>query len=93
MATFVITAHHAQLSSSGGFQVIFHLTGKADPFPKRTIEAKTTAEALAALEAYKGEAALTGLPMAISIHLKAGRSPPGFKAATNGASYYHRLNI
>lgn len=93
MATIILSTYHAKLSETGYLQVIFHLTGKPDPFPKRMVEVKNTAEAIAALEAYKTEAAATGVPMVASMRLKDGdRSPNGFKAASREPPY-HRLNL
>ena len=93
MAKFEFKAYHAQPSGSGSFSVIFHLTGKPAPFPPRVIDAKTTAEALAAFEVYKQEAGATGQPMALTMNVREGRAPNGFKAATSGHSHYHRVNV
>ena len=93
MATIVFQAHHARPSGGGRFSVVFHLTGEPDPFPRREFETTKTAEALAAFEEYKKEAAASGLPIAATIRVKNGsRAPNGFNDASRNP-YYHGLNI
>lgn len=91
-ATIQLSALPAKASNYGGVSVIFDLTGKPAPVPPRLVTVKTTAEALAALEEYKAEAQATGLPLAVSMRLKEGRAPNGFKAATDKL-FYHRINV
>lgn len=94
MAIFKLSASPAKPSYAGGFSVIFDLTGGPDPFPHREVEAKSTAGALAALEAYKAEAAEAGLALAVCIRLKDGsRAPNGWKAAKAAMPFYHRINV
>lgn len=54
----------------------------SEPFPPKVVNVRTTADAVAALEAYRAEAAATGLAMYVSMSLRCGRTPNGFKAAT-----------
>lgn len=91
MATIVLSTYPAQRSSDGGLQVIFG--GGPVPFPAREIEAKRTADALAALDVYKADAAAAGVPLVATIGVKRGsRAPAGFKAATE-RPYYHPVNV
>lgn len=94
MATLILQTYPATLSESGPLQVIFALDGRPDPFPRRLVEIKRTADAIAALEAYKAEAAGAGVPCVVSMRLKddGSRSPAGFKAASRTPPY-HRVNI
>jgi len=93
MATLQLSADYAEPRGDGvNFAVIFHLTGKPDPLPRKLVEVKTTAEALAAFDAYKAEAKATGLPIAVSMKIKDGRAPNGFKKATAGR-FFHGVNI
>lgn len=94
MAMIQFDANPAQPTRDGHFQVVFHLDGRGDPFPRRVVEVKTTAEALAALDAYKADAAATGLPMAVTMRVaKTSRAPNGFKKATEAMPFYHRVNV
>lgn len=94
MAIFTLSADPAKPSSAGGFSVVFDLTGKPDPFPRREVEAKTAAEAIAALDQYKTEAEATGQPLAVCIRLKDGsRAPNGWKAVKATMPFYHRINV
>lgn len=95
MTTIILRAEHAQPNDRGdSFSVIYHLTDKPAPFPKREVEVRTTAEAVAALEAYKAEVTATGTPAAVCMRVKDGqRSPNGFKAATSGHRFYHPVNV
>lgn len=79
MAIIELRAYAAQPSIGGCFSVSLNLGNKPDPFPKREIEARTTAAAVSAFDAYKQEAAATGKPMALSMRLKSGRAPSGFR--------------
>ena len=93
MATIILEAHPAKPTRDGHFSVVFHLDGRPDPIPRRLIDVKTTADALAALESFKADAAATGLPLAVTMRLKDGsRAPNGFKAAT-AKTFYHRINV
>jgi hypothetical protein len=91
MATMLFQTSPAEATRDGWFQVVFHLDGRPDPFPKRLVEVKTTPQALAAFEQYKADAAATGLPMAACMRVKAGRAPNGFKTATK--QFYYRVNV
>jgi hypothetical protein len=86
MAKFRLEAFEAQ-PYEGGFSVAYRLDGQR-PFQMRDIEARNTAEALAALEAYKAEAAALGKPLACSITLcpRNQRAPAGFRTARTFAS-------
>lgn len=93
MATLILQSHPATLSESGSLQVIFSLCGDPDPLPRRLVEIKRTADAIAALKAYKVDATATGLPCVVSMRLKDGdRAPNGFKAASREPTF-HRVNI
>jgi len=64
------------------------MLGGTPPFPDRTADIRNTAQALAARDAYAKEAEATGLPLAISMHLKRGeRAPAGFRQAERGWKY------
>jgi hypothetical protein len=94
MATFRMSAEPAKPSNYGGFTVVMDLTGKPDPFPRREVEAKSVTEALEAFDAYKAEAAATGLALAVCIRLKDGsRAPNGWKAAKAAMPFYHPINV
>jgi hypothetical protein len=83
MATIVFHSYTARMS--GPFVQIDLGLGSEPPFASRQIVAKNVAEITTAFEAYKADAAATGLAMALSIRLKDGRKPNGFdalKAAT-----------
>lgn len=93
MADIILQAYPAKPSFDGGFQVVMHLDGRPAPLPRRVVSVKTTPEALAALDAFKAEAAATGEPMAVCMRLKDGsRAPNGFKAAT-AKIFFHRVNV
>ncbi len=95
MATIKLCAHHAQPreSGNGAFAVIFHLTGKPDPFPSRKVDVRTTAEALAAFDAFERDAkAASAAPMALCMRIVEGRTPNGFKAAT-ARQFYRGVNV
>ena len=92
MATIRIQAYDARPSYAGGFSVVMDLTGKPAPVPARTVDVRTTGEALAALTAFKAECAATGLPLAVCMTLTDGRAPNGFKAASRNP-FYHRINV
>lgn len=87
MPKFILETFEARPHREGrGFAVAFRLDGKV-PFPRREIEARNTAEAMAALEAYKTEAAALGVPLACSIRLASGqRAPAGFRSARTSSS-------
>lgn len=88
-----LEAYEAIPSSGGRFSVLFNLSGKTPPLAPREVEVKNTADALAALDAYKKEAAATGLPLAVALRVAKGyRAPAGFKAATANSGY-HGVNI
>lgn len=91
MALFNLEAHRASHINGPRFSVVFDLTGKPAPFPARQVEAKTPADAFAALDTYKAEAALdVAVPVAISIRLARGqRAPRGWNAAFDAAPRYH----
>jgi hypothetical protein len=60
-----------------GYTVIMDFS---EPFPTRNVEAKTTADALAHLDAYAKDAEATGLSLMCSIRLMRGeRAPSGFR--------------
>jgi hypothetical protein len=76
MATFRLTTMKSW-KTEHGFTMIMDFS---EPFPTRTVEAKTTAEALAHLDAYAKEAEATGLSLMCSINLKRReRAPSGFR--------------
>lgn len=94
MAKFNLSTNHAANVNGNRFSVVFHLTGKPDPFPQRQIEARKPADALAELEAYKAEvAAAVGEPVAVSLRLAKGeRAPNGWKAAEKASPFYHLVH-
>lgn len=53
------------------------------PFPSRTVDVRTLADALHAREAYRVDAEASGKPLALTMRLIDGRAPNGFKAAAN----------
>lgn len=85
MPRFILTAYRAERQVIDGiayYSTRFEIGGAADPFPARSMEARNTAEAMAAFAAYKAEAAGTGLLLACSIKLAKGeRAPAGFRQA------------
>jgi hypothetical protein len=71
-----------------GYTVIMDFS---EPFPTRNVEAKTTADALAQLDAYAQEAEATGLSLLCTIALRRGeRAPSGFRKADTQRFVNHR---
>lgn len=82
MATFRLSCVPAKPSGYGGWSLVYDLTGKPDPMPRRVVEARTAAEAIAHLDAYKAEAAaMVSETVAVSIRVIAGRAPNGWNKA------------
>lgn len=80
MATLILKTNKAE-ASDGFHSIIFDF--QEPPFPKRELEIKTTAEAIAARDAYVKEAAATGKSMVVWMTIaKKDRSPNGFKQAS-----------
>ncbi len=88
----IISSSHAKPNGIGGFSVLMHLDGRADPLPNRIIETSKTADAIAARDAMIAEAKAAGIPCAISMRLMEGRAPNGFKAQAL-SPFYTPVNI
>lgn len=66
--------------SENGFKsVIYDLTGAAPVFPPRSVECRTWRECEAAFDAYTHDAAELGKCMALTMRVKEGRTPSGFR--------------
>lgn len=63
----------------GFISTIYDLTGKADILPRRRVECATAKEAQAHFDAYATEAKATGVGLSVTMMLKTGRAPNGFK--------------
>lgn len=92
MAIFELTASPAKPSGSG-FSVTMYIDGRPDPVPARTFEAKDLARIEEKLSSYIEDCTATGLPLAVSLRIKEGRAPNGFKAWKAAKPYYHRVNV
>jgi hypothetical protein len=79
MPDFTLTTYEAQPSGSG-FAIRMHLGG-GNPVPRKTVSAKTTAEALRHLAAHVQEVAALNKPVVVSIDVAQGqRAPSGWRA-------------
>jgi hypothetical protein len=77
MATLILNAYKAE--RNGGFISMALCIGGAAPFAARKVEVRTASDCLAAFEAYKADAAASGLPLAVSMMIAArDRKPSGF---------------
>lgn len=85
--TIKLSAYSAKRNTSGSLAVIFDLTGKPDPLPTEIISIRTTADAVAARQAYLLKAIATGLPLAVSMRHHEGRKPNGFDKEAKSAPY------
>jgi hypothetical protein len=75
--------------TDGGYSVLMDFS---NPVPPLTVTAKTTAEALAHLDAYAQEAAKTGQSLMCSIRLGRGeRAPSGFRKANTQRFVNHQV--
>lgn len=80
MPKFHLETYEAQPSYGGGFSIALHLGG-GNPYPRKTIEARTTAEALQHLAQHVQDVAALNKPVAVSISLARGeRAPNGWRA-------------
>ena len=88
MAKLILNSYPAA-NNDGFLQISIMQEG---PLPRRIVEIQRAADAAAALEAYKQEAAASGKPAVVSMMIARGdRSPPGFKALK--AKPYHSVNL
>jgi hypothetical protein len=79
MPKFTLTTYEAKPNGDGTFSMCLHIGG-GHPLPRRVIEARTTGDALAALDAYLKEIEPLGKPLAVSLDLAKGeRAPAGFR--------------
>lgn len=91
MAKFLMRAYEAK-DNGNSFSIVFNI-GKGDPFPDKQVEAKNTAEALAAFDAYVGEAKASGMCLGCSLLIKDGeRKPSGFDKARQALGPYTIVN-
>lgn len=92
MAKFLMSAYEAKDNGNGRFAIVFNI-GKGDPFPGKVVEAKNTAEALAAFDAYVAEAKASGMLLGCSLRIKDGeRKPNGFDKARQALGPYTIVN-
>lgn len=86
MAIFRLSSYPAQTSPGAQNDVQVMITQRG-ALRSRTVEASSLQDAMAALDKYYGEARALGEPMAVTIGLLDGRSPPGFKRAMQDAPF------
>lgn len=82
MATLILSSNRAEKQAWGGVSIAFDFDASKDPVPRETVEIRTTADALAALDAYAEKAKAAGKPARVSARLPNGvRAPSGFRKA------------
>lgn len=89
MAKIEIRANHAKPNGWGGFSVVFHLDGRPDPLPMQIIETNKAADALAARAKMAEDAKAAGVSCAITMTIREGRAPAGFRKAISEQYYLH----
>lgn len=78
----ILNGYPAKPSGTPGlFSVIFKLDGTPDPMPRKVLDVKDTAAALAAFDAYVADAKATGQLIACSMRPGEGRKANGFDKA------------
>lgn len=63
----------------GFISTTYDLTGAASALPRRRVEVATAKEATQHFDAYEAEAKATGIGLSVTMFLKSGRAPNGFK--------------
>lgn len=88
MSDFIIRTYDAQPGyGRGAYSMAITLGSDRGPLPPKRITARTTAEALAALDAHAQEAAQLAKPVAVSIMLdRKSRAPSGWRALPRRAT-------
>ncbi len=64
---------------NGFISTTYDLTGKPDILPRRRVECSKAKEAAALFDAYVAEAKATGIGLSVTMMLRAGKAPMGFK--------------
>lgn len=78
MATIEFTVAPAK-RDNGFISTTYDLTGKPSVLPRRRVECATAKEAVTAFDAYETEAKATGVGLSVTMMLRTGRAPNGFK--------------
>lgn len=93
MATIEFRTYRAQLSPGAVAGISIAFDFQEPPFPRRLVECKTTAEALAAYAQYETDVGnATDALVGVTMSLAAGRAPNGYKAAERAQGFYRAVN-